>query len=493
VAAERARHVAFRVDSGTQLASGHLARCLTLARELALRGVRVEFLCRDLPGHLGARVTRAGYPVHLIPAAAAEPAASSVLLTRLGAEVLVVDHYGLDAAWERAQRAAVGRILAIDDVGRDHDCEVLLDQNFFGPVTSARYAGRLPAHASALLGPHFALLGREYAAARRTTVPRAGGARRVLIFYGASDVTDETSKALRALSSGELARLEVDVVVGPNHPGAAVVGALADARPRTTLHHELPSLAPLIAAADLVVGAGGATTLERLCLGRRSVVVTVAENQEPSTASLDQAGLLRWVGRAPSVSVEALREAILAELEAPRTTPGPELVDGYGAPRVAAALAAPRPAELRLQRAERADAGLLFLWRNEPLARAMSFDDAPISWERHLTWLERKLADRDVLLFIAFADGLPVGQLRLELTGEEAELSYAVDPQLRGLGFGTALVEQAIRQLGAPPPGGVRARVKAANTASRRIFEHCGWRADVTGADYTYRLGGRDR
>jgi UDP-2,4-diacetamido-2,4,6-trideoxy-beta-L-altropyranose hydrolase len=429
----------------------------------------------------------------LLPAHQADAAASAAVLGRSGADTLVVDHYGLYESFEHAQRQVVPRIVAIDDLARRHDCDLLLDQNYFGAATAARYQGRLPSQGCALLGPHFALLGREYGATRRTLRAPAVPARRVLVFFGGSDASDETSKALTALTAPELAHLEVDAIVGANHAARDRVAALAAARPRTTVHEEQPSLAPFIARADLIVGAGGATSWERLCLGRPSVVVTVAANQEETTAALAADGLVQWAGRAGAVSVEELRRAIAAAVQLTHAPAAPALVDGYGAARVAACLIAPAPAELHLERAQRADAELLYYWRNDALARAMSFDDAPISWDGHLSWLERKLADPGVTLFIGFAGELPVGQARLEFAAGEAELSYAVDPLLRGLGFGTALVEQAVRHAGAGAPGGLRARVKASNTASRRIFERAGWRADAAGADYTFRLGGRDR
>jgi RimJ/RimL family protein N-acetyltransferase len=216
------------------------------------------------------------------------------------------------------------------------------------------------------------------------------------------------------------------------------------------------------------------------------VVVTLAANQEQPTASLAAAGLVNWAGRAPAVSVEELRAAITSALRGPRHVRA--LVDGYGAARVAAVVLPPSVRNLRLLPAGRRDAQLLFDWRNEALARVMSFDDAVIDWDAHLRWLDTKLADPDVSIFIGVVDGLPVGQARLEFAAGEAELSYSVDPLVRRLGFGATLVEHAVRSAGRVPARGFRARVRAQNLASRRIFERLGWRATMTGADYVFRL-----
>ena len=476
-------------------------RCLTLAAEFARRGARAEFVCRELPGHLMGRIEREGYPVRRLDGPARDAAdamgpgvpwqqdadETRAVLERVQPAWLIVDHYGIDARWESAQRSAVERLLVIDDLAdRRHDCDILLDQNYFGAATDERYRDLLPPGTQALLGPRYALLRNEYLAARAALAPRTGGARRVLVYFGASDATDESRKALQALWAPEFAHLTVDIVLGTNHPAAAALEALAATRPHTTVHGELASLAPLMLRADLAIGAGGITTWERLCLELPSVVVTVAANQEPPTAALAEAGLVTWAGRAPSVSETQLRAAISAALRTPRPTQ--PLVDGYGAARVTAALLPPAAQHLRLQRARASDAELLFNWRNEPLARAMSFDEQPIAWEAHRRWFEAKMADRDVQIFIGMAEGLPVGQVRLEFHGDETELSYGVEPLVRGRGFGTALVEQAVRGGKRIPPGGFRARVKAANIASTTIFQRLGWRAEPAGADYVFRL-----
>ena len=57
------------------------------------------------------------------------------------------------------------------------------------------------------------------------------------------------------------------------------MGTLVAKRPHTTLHGPQPSLAGLIARADLAIGAGGATTWERACLGLPTLMAPIAHNQ----------------------------------------------------------------------------------------------------------------------------------------------------------------------------------------------------------------------
>ena len=89
--------------------------------------------------------------------------------------------------------------------------------------------------------------------------------------------------------------------------------------------------------ADLAIGARGATTWERLCLGLPSLVVTLAENQRPIAEELSRRGLVRWLGDAKDVGTASIAEAFSsidsASIEE-WSRQSREVVDGKGAGRV---------------------------------------------------------------------------------------------------------------------------------------------------------------
>ena len=96
-------------------------------------------------------------------------------------------------------------------------------------------------------------------------------------------------------------------------------------------------LASVLAAADLVVSAGGVTMLEACVLGRPTVAVAVAENQRAAVRALGAGG---------AVAVAELATALdttvrLIDADSERAALGEiarATVDGRGAERVAAAI-----------------------------------------------------------------------------------------------------------------------------------------------------------
>lgn len=345
---------------------GHLTRCLTLAGALAEMGVRSCFLMRSHAAGLTKLVERDGLDVQLLPdsdvwppgtAGDGGPYASwlpttwqgdaeqtSRAMDKLGpVDWLIVDHYALDARWESACRRDGLRILAIDDLAdRTHDCDILLDQNLVGQMNT-RYRGRVSATCVQFLGPQYALLRPDFLAQRRLLAGRNGEIHRILVCYGGSDPTNETAKAVKALTSLATPSIAVDVVVGMSNPHVESIARLCTGLPRAVVHRGANNIAELMRRADLSIGAGGVMSWERCCLGLPAVVVDIATNQVGALTALADGEAALYLGKAASVTAEALASAIRGLLDdSDRVRALGEaafaLVDGEGRSRVAASM-----------------------------------------------------------------------------------------------------------------------------------------------------------
>jgi RimJ/RimL family protein N-acetyltransferase len=129
-----------------------------------------------------------------------------------------------------------------------------------------------------------------------------------------------------------------------------------------------------------------------------------------------------------------------------------------------------------------ADAYTLWLWANDPDARAASHDRPVISWVDHVRWLAARTEADDARVWIADSESAqPLGVVRFESADHwrTARLSYAIAPESRGLGFGTAVVVAGVSRLRETRPAAqVWADVRRENERSIRVFEGLGWRRE---------------
>lgn len=493
--------IAIRVDASVQIGTGHFMRCLTLADKLRQRGAQVRFISRHLPEHLRSMLVTKGHEFALLNSVqndavldelahtpwlgvnqALDVADSIQALSDRFWDWLVVDHYALDAYWESALRQTARNILAIDDIAdRQHDCDMLLDQNLYADMSS-RYGGKVPAHCQLLLGPRYALLRDEFRQLRQETKQCNGSVKRILIFFGGIDAENYTGCAINALSEIGIPDLHVDVIIGSQHPCCKQIEA-ACAQAGFICYVQTDKMAALMVTADLAIGAGGIAIWERCCLGLPALTICVADNQRKQIADAASEGILY----APEVRGELIHVikrhmSALMENSCLRhiiSRNGMQAVDGCGALRVVRSLGC-TGIEIRVARHD--DSEKLFEWRNHPAVRAVSRNANLIDWESHQRWFASVLSAPDRLLLIGQREGEPVGVVRFDIQGDEVEVSIYLVPGVQQEGQGRDVLQSAERWFAANRPDvrKIRAHVLGGNERSQRLFVGAGYQVEST-------------
>jgi UDP-2,4-diacetamido-2,4,6-trideoxy-beta-L-altropyranose hydrolase len=456
--------VIIHADSSPGIGSGHVVRSLALASALTEAGVDVQLASERLLPDSRDRARTLG--VATVDRARAVRSA----------DWIVFDGYHLDRAARDALADAGVPRLVVDDLGSLlDDAAMSVNGNVY--AVPGRWPG--PGEGEALLGPAYALLGREYASG----VPyrrQPDSADRILVTMGGTDPQDATRLALDAL-----ARLDpppdARVVLGASHPAADERAAQGRALGLRVIRAPRGLFAEL-ARCDLVVSACGTTVLEAVCLGRPIVGVVVADNQERTATAIHDEQLGLVAGRYPGLDAAALAGAISAlrtnaALREAISRRGPTLVDGHGADRVARAMLG---GPLRLRPADIGDAERLLEWRNDPVARRASFETEPIPLDQHVAWLRARLADPAHRIWIGEAGGTPIGVVRFGIEDRHATISVAVAPARRGGGIGTRLIAAGVQRLAREDVvkrlAWIDAWIRPGNDASLESFRRAGFR-----------------
>jgi UDP-2,4-diacetamido-2,4,6-trideoxy-beta-L-altropyranose hydrolase len=500
----------FRADASPRIGTGHIMRCITLASELRRRGAECRFFCRLLDRNMLQRIQGEGFEAVALPDLieaetwkGIEPwlyvpwqiDAEQTINALAGSKPdwLVVDHYGLDAQWEKALRPLCGRIMAIDDLAdRQHDIDLLLDQNLVANLDK-RYIGKLPEQVITLLGPRYALLQDDYAGLHMNVKPRTDNVRRILVYFGGADTADLTGRTIRVILGLRRNDIQVDIVGNSNNPFYESWQALAQAYGNLTLHESLESLAPIMTKADLAVGASGATSWERLCLGLPALVITLADNQRPIAKELHQKGLVKWIGHFDSVSDAEIAVALRKTLEKPLPPRWSRkclaIVDGLGTRRVASVLLLQPKTFLKARPVTAADESLILEWANDPLVRRRSFDTNKIDSQTHKVWFQAKLSDIAECRYwiLETDDGLPIGQVRFEMKEGVWEIHYGMSSLARGRGLGVRILETAIATFPDPEGTHFMGKVKSDNTPSIKIFKKLGFQGKEENGYWDFR------
>ncbi len=129
---------------------------------------------------------------------------------------------------------------------------------------------------------------------------------------------------------------------------------------------------------------------------------------------------------------------------------------------------------MKVRRASREDAELLWKWRNDATVRASAFSGDLIPRETHDVWFASRLEDVGCRMYILEELDAPVAQVRYERTeAATADLGgISVASTHRRRGFGTVALRMTLpRAMEELEVDRIRAFVKLDNVGSAAMFE----------------------
>ena len=297
--------IVFRVDASTFMGSGHVMRCLILAEALREKKHHIYFICRDYPGNFIDIIKARKFSVAVLPfeehaeyqaqqisdnyahwlwVSREEDAIQTIsFLKNKNIDLIIVDHYGLDEIWEKLLRPFVKRMMVIDDLAnRSHDCDVLLDQNYYQSLEN-RYCHLAPKDCHALLGPKYAMIRPEFfnikAERSRLGKSEPHPIKNIIVYMGSSDLKNYTEKVLLSLLlQPKINTFHVDVVMGILNPHKEKIQEIC-LNHAFSYHCQPDYYHDLLGQADIAIMAGGVSTYERCFILLPSIVYAIADNQ----------------------------------------------------------------------------------------------------------------------------------------------------------------------------------------------------------------------
>ncbi len=335
-----------RADASVRMGTGHVMRCLGLAQAWQDRGGRVVCAIAECSAGLDERLRSEQVEIvrlEVDPGSEADARATVEAARNCGSAWVVADGYHFDARFHEIIKQLGSRLLSVDDFGtlEHYWADIVLNQD---PIANEMLYFRREPYTQLLLGNEYTFLRREFRQQIRSRRPIPPIARKLLVTLGGSDPDNVTRKVIACLNDVPLEYLDVIVLVGPSNPhGESLHAAVAQCRRNVRLLRNPPNIPELIASCDLAVTAGGSTVWELAYFYVPSIVLLVAENQEPAMGLLHERGACVRLGSGSQMTSEQLSTTIsvLCHDAIRRASLSAQLgatIDGQGTERVCAAL-----------------------------------------------------------------------------------------------------------------------------------------------------------
>ena len=337
-----------RADGNPQIASGHLMRCLTIARALRKKEVLPVFIVSDPTSIEMLRnmftpeeISSHAFPiVHLQTAyddLEAEIPVLSRILTAQKPQCMLVDSYFATAAYFEALQGLCP-LAYLDDL-QSFDAPVDLVINYdLSPDTSFYQNAR-----RILTGAAYTPLREQFSLQQYHVWEQV---KDVLISTGATDPWYIAADLLESLLADPFWKDTCfHMMTGPVHQSRERLLSYAASDSRVQIHENVKNMASLMAECDLALSAGGTTLYELCAIGVPTVSFAFTDNHLPGIRDFAAADLIPTAGDIRTNkdfifhTAETLK--LLALTPAQRTDQSFRMrmaIDGAGANRIAGAL-----------------------------------------------------------------------------------------------------------------------------------------------------------
>lgn len=339
--------ILFRCDGNSHIATGHLMRCLSIARALKKKCI---FLLSDMESKsvLCSFFSKSNeYPVQILHTANYRDL--SVELSELK-EVLAfyseqekelptlfVDSYFVTNHYFLSLKNTA-KLVYLDDLRvENYDVDLVINYDVIPEDDLSLYQASYSHSANMLLGSLYAPLRPQFAYAG---LHRKNNANGILISSGGTD-PEHCLLRLIPYIRNHFPIHPIHVLMGSMNPDKEKIYNLAKSDSHLIVHEALPDTAPLMLSVSLAITAAGTTLYELCACGTPSISYSFADNQIPSATAFHKVGAVPYIGDLrndilPKELSSTLQEILSdSHLQNDLSSRMHSFVDGLGASRIA--------------------------------------------------------------------------------------------------------------------------------------------------------------
>lgn len=292
--------IIFRADGNEIIGSGHIMRCLSIAKATRDAGEACYFVMAD--SKFVPIIEGAGFPyVSLSTDFSNMREELKVFLSFLEKEkpsCVVVDSYYITEEYLQKIRIH-SPIVYIDDLAVSaYPVDALVNYNLYGKKMdyAQLYRSQNRAMPKLLLGPEYAPLRKEFRGLKRKRQPEK--IRDILISTGGSDREHVALELMRYITSHESCnQYKYHFLIGAMNPDIPELIRLGEKFPeRTELHQNVVQMGQLMQNCDMAVSAAGSTLYELCACGVPTIMYILADNQIPGAQAFCEQNLMLYVG-----------------------------------------------------------------------------------------------------------------------------------------------------------------------------------------------------
>ncbi len=334
--------IAIRVDGNSEIATGHIMRCLAIANGLKKKGHECRFIVADDNSEL--LLSNLGFPIINLHSAWDHPESELTELTEVilknRIDKIIVDTYFVTEKYLSAVQK-ICKVIYIDDLNVFiYPVSIVVNYNLYGldiPYSDIYQE----TNTKLLLGPKYAPLRDEF---RDINPCFRNNVDKILITAGGTDTFNVAGQIITKVVADDFFKgIEFHVVAGRLNSHITELKTMAENHPSVVIHQNVQKMSELMLDCDIAITAGGSTMYELCACGVPSICFSWADNQLPGVKAFSERGLMESAGDIRDNSEKCIQTIIIhlkdyitnADKRKVHSSHMREITDGNGAKRLA--------------------------------------------------------------------------------------------------------------------------------------------------------------
>ncbi len=424
----------FRADGNAQIGLGHVFRSLALA-EMLQEEFECHFMIRTPLPTLKKQILEVCKEIVELSENENDIHEAKLLAETYldGPEIVVLDGYHFITEYQQIIKNKGCRLVCIDDIYNYHFfADIII--NHAGGVKRENYS--FEPYTQFCLGLDFSLLRKPFRnnAINKNKENRKEG---IFICLGGADPKNNTLSVLKKCEK-EPSVQNCFIVLGGAYKHRKELDPFLH---KTRLNVQILSnlnaqqMAAMMRKCDKAILTPSTVSYEYLSSGGEIYLKTIADNQKDIHQYFIKEKLAFDWNEFPNTNAKTLG-IMLAKQN--------KMMDGRQQKRFVRIF---QSLGMNARKAKKEDCRLYHVWSNDPLTRQQSYNSEPIPYESHEKWFFNKLKDENSYLYVITNNQQPIGQIRFDIKKEEAIISYSLDKNERGKGWGSAIIRRGMREL----------------------------------------------
>ncbi len=285
-----------RADANSEIGSGHVMRCLSLARAYRQRGIETTFITADRESEK----LIAGYNFQMICLDSvwndlkAEIHKLVNIIEERKIDQIMVDSYFVTEEYLR-QLGCYTKIIYLDDLSEFiYPVNILINYNIYAEKIIEKelyrnYGTKL------LLGCKYTPLREEFRDKKR--IPREYVSD-IMITTGGADTYNMSGNLLEFLNNKDYENITFHVVVGSFHQHREYLEALEKKFHNVILYNNVTEMSKLMLMCDIAISAGGSTLYELCSCSLPTISFSYADNQQMAVREFHRQDIIFYAGDA---------------------------------------------------------------------------------------------------------------------------------------------------------------------------------------------------